>query len=178
MNMKILYSVALVTVLSIVSYMYYSESLSATDSSSSSHDVIKGTQKSRAYLHSFNIPSHGVAIEGYCPVAYFAVNKPVRGKPEHASTYNSVTYYFVSADAKKAFDANPEKYIPAYGGWCAFGMSIKDKFPIDPKKFKIVNGKLLLFLNNRNVDARKLWNKGNEKELVKKATAHWKEVQG
>ena len=70
---------------------------------------------SRAYLHSYNLPSSGVALEGYCPVAYFAVNKPVRGKPEFASTYNDVTYYLVSADAKKAFDRNPETFIPAFG---------------------------------------------------------------
>ncbi len=41
---------------------------------------------SRAYLHSYNLPSSGVALEGYCPVAYFAVNKPVRGTPEFDST--------------------------------------------------------------------------------------------
>ena len=56
-------------------------------------------KESRAYLYSYNLPSSGVALEGYCPVAYFAVNKPVRGKPEYASTCHDVTYYFVSADA-------------------------------------------------------------------------------
>ena len=134
--------------------------------------------ESRAYLHSYSLPSSGLALEGYCPVAYFAVNKPVKGKPEFASTYNEVIYHFVSADAKKAFDTDPEKYIPAYGGWCAFGMAVEDKFPVDPQKFKVVDGKLLLFLNNQNVDALKLWNDGNEKELLRKADAHWKKVQG
>ena len=57
-------------------------------------------------------------------------------------------------------------------------MAVEDKFPVDPEKFKIVNGKLLLFLNNRNVDALKLWSDGNEKELIRKADAHWKKVQG
>ena len=61
--------------------------------------------ESRAYLHSYNLPSSGVAIEGYCPVAYFAVNRPVRGKPEFASIYNGETYHLVSADAKKAWPA-------------------------------------------------------------------------
>ena len=131
---------------------------------------------SRAYLHSYNLPSSGVALEGYCPVAYFAVNKPVRGKPEYASTCHDVTYYFVSANAKKAFDRNPEKYIPAYGGWCAFGMSVSDKFPVDPTNFKIVDGRLMLFLGNKNVDALALWNKGNKHDLVRKADAHWKKV--
>ena len=132
--------------------------------------------ESRAYLHSFNLPSSGVALEGYCPVAYFAVNKPVRGKPEYASTHNGVTYRLVSADAKRAFDADPDKYIPAFGGWCAFGMSVEDKFPVDPTNFKIVDGRLMLFLRNKNVDAVTLWNRGNEKELIAKSDAHWKSV--
>ncbi len=136
----------------------------------------RSMSQSRAYLHSYNLPSSGLALEGYCPVAYFAVNKPVKGKPEYASTHNGVTYYLVSADAKKAFDANPDKYIPAFGGWCAFGMAVQDKFPVDPRNFKIVDGRLLVFLKNRGVDARKLWNNGDEKSNIAKAEAHWKKV--
>jgi YHS domain-containing protein len=132
--------------------------------------------ESRAYLHSYNLPSSGVALDGYCPVAYFAVNKPVRGKPEHASTHNDVTYHFVSADAKRAFDRSPEKYIPAYGGWCAFGMSKQDKFPVDPTNFKIVHGRLMLFLRNKNVDALKRWKQDTESELVARAEMHWTKV--
>jgi len=132
--------------------------------------------ESRAYLNNNNIPSSGVALEGYCPVAYFAVNKPVMGKKEFASTHKGVTYYFVSADAKELFDEKPDSYVPAYGGWCAFGMAVSDKFPVDPTNFKIVDGKLNLFLRNKNVDALKLWNKGNEREHVTKATSHWNKV--
>ena len=132
--------------------------------------------ESRAYLHSYNLPSSGVALEGYCPVAYFAINKPVRGKPEYASIHNGVTYHLVSADAKRTFDADPEKFIPAFGGWCAFGMAVQDKFPVDPRNFKIVDGRLMLFLRNKNVDAVALWNQGNEKELIAKSDAHWKSV--
>ena len=133
-------------------------------------------RESRAYLHSYNLPSSGVAIEGYCPYAYFAVNKPVKGKPEYASTHNGITYFLVNADAKKAFDKDPEKYIPAYGGWCAFGMSVQDKFPVDPRNFKIVDGKLMLFLKNKGVDALAIWNRGNDRDLAKKAGAHWEKV--
>lgn len=132
--------------------------------------------ESRAYLHGYNLPSSGVAIEGYCPVAYFAVNKPVRGKPEYASTYNGVTYHLVSADAKAAFEADPEKYIPAFGGWCAFGMAAQDKLPVDPTSFKIVDGKLMLFLKNASVDALKRWNNGDERELIRSAKAHWNKI--
>ncbi len=131
---------------------------------------------SRAYLHSYNLPSSGVALEGYCPVAYFAVNKPVRGTPEFASTYDDVTYHLVSADAKRAFDGDPRKYIPAFGGWCAFGMAVQDKFPVDPTNFKIVNGRLMVFLRNDGIDALELWNKGNESGLIAKADSHWTKV--
>ena len=131
---------------------------------------------SRAYLNNNNIPSTGLALEGYCPVAYFAVNKPVRGKPEFAADHRGVTYYFVNAEAKSEFEKSPEKYVPAYGGWCAFGMAIGDKFPVDPTNFKIVNGKLNLFLKNQNIDALQLWNSGDESEYVTKATSYWNKV--
>lgn len=131
---------------------------------------------SRAYVNNHNVPSSGVALEGYCPVAYFAVDKAIKGKPEFASTYKDVTYYFVNADAKAAFDKEPAKYVPAYGGWCALGMAVGDKFPVDPTHFKIIDGKLNLFLRNANVDALEIWNKGNEKEHVRNAIAHWNKV--
>ncbi len=131
---------------------------------------------SRAYLHSYNLPASGVALDGYCPVAYFLANEPIKGDPAFASDYNGVTYYFVNEDARKLFDENPEKYLPAYGGWCAFGMAIQDKFPVDPTNFKIVDGKLMLFLRNENLDALKLWNQNNEQNQVKKADAYWNKV--
>ena len=134
------------------------------------------SKESRAYINNNNVPSSGVALEGYCPVAYFAVGKPVLGKSKYASTYEDVTYYFVSKDAKKAFEDNPEKYVPAYGGWCALGMAVEDKFPVDPKSFKIVDGRLMLFLKNKNIDALELWNKDDEKALTNKADAFWKNV--
>ena len=131
---------------------------------------------SRAYLHSYNLPSSGVALEGYCPVAYFAADKALQGKPEFASTFNDVTYWFVSADAKAMFDKDPEQYLPEYGGWCAFGMAVEDKFPVDPTNFAIVDGRLLLFLRNAGVDALELWKDGKERDLLKKADAHWAKV--
>jgi YHS domain-containing protein len=138
--------------------------------------TMQGKEMSRAYLHNYNVPSSGVAIDGYCPVAYFAANKAIKGKPEFASTHNDITYYFVSADAKALFDKTPEKYLPAYGGWCATGMALGDKFPVDPTNFKISNGKLLLFLKNKNVDALEIWNKSPEQEQSGKADAHWAKV--
>lgn len=132
---------------------------------------------SRAYLGGRNLPSHGVALEGYCPVAYFAVDRPVRGRPQYASTHDGVTYWFASEDAKAAFDKDPEKYVPAYGGWCAYGMAVQNKFPIDPESFQIVDGRLHLFLKNSRVDARALWNQGDAAELTERARQHWDTVR-
>ena len=69
--------------------------------------------------------------------------------------------------------------MPAFGGWCAFGMSIQDKFPVDPHNFLIVDGKLLVFLKNKNLDAQALWKKQESAaKNMSKAEAHWKKVQG
>ena len=57
-------------------------------------------------------------------------------------------------------------------------MSVSDKFPVDPTQFRIVNGRLMVFLNNRNVNAAELWDDGDERELLKKAEAHWAKVSG
>ena len=106
------------------------------------------------------------------------MDKAVLGSPEHAFTHDGVTYHMVSAEARDLFEADPEKYLPAFGGWCAFGMAVEDKFPVDPTNFAIVDGRLMLFLKNPGVDALELWNDGNERELVQRAETFWKKVQG
>lgn len=138
----------------------------------------EGKLGSRAYLHSYNLDSRGIALEGYDPVSYFTAEKPQVGKRDYRSTYNEVDYYFASNESKARFEQDPEKYIPAYGGWCAFGMAIQDKFPIDPTNFKIVGGRLMLFLRNKNIDALQKWNEGDEFTFVKRAEEHWKKVSG
>jgi len=91
---------------------------------------------SRAFTNGFNVPSSGVAIDGYCPVCYLAANKAVKGLPEITHDYNGVTYWFVKEGAKQAFIENPEKFLPAYGGWCAVGVATGQRFPVDPTNFK------------------------------------------
>ena len=110
-----------------------------------------------------------VAIDGYCPVAYFVADGPLKGSAEFSSTYEGKTYHLVSADAKAMFDAEPAKYAPAYGGECAFGVSINETFPVDPTNYKVVNDRLFLFLKNGDTDALELWNNENEAEIIAKA---------
>ena len=71
------------------------------------------------------------------------------------------------------FDAIPEKYIPAYGGACAFGTSIGQNFLIEPTNYKIIDDRLFLFLKNDETDALELWNKEDEVELISKANANF-----
>jgi YHS domain-containing protein len=94
-----------------------------------------------------NTDKTGVAINGYDPVAYFTDGKPVKGDFQNASTVDGATYWFASADHKKLFEANPQKYLPQFGGYCAFGVSIGKKFNADPSVWKIIDGKLYLNLN-------------------------------
>ncbi len=120
----------------------------------------------------FNLDD-GIAISGYDPVAYFAQSKAVKGKKEMAVYHQGVTYYFSSVANKEAFKANPSKYEPEYGGWCAYAMGEKgEKVSIDPETFKIVNGKLHLFYNRFFTNTLKDWNK-NEASLKSKADANW-----
>jgi hypothetical protein len=135
------------------------------------------TGASRAYLHSYNVPGHGVAIEGYSPVSYFD-GRAERGSALFAVEHDGITYHLTGADQVERFRRNPAKFVPAFGGWCAFGMAVKDKFPIDPTCYLIVEDRLYLFLRNELIDARELWKKGKQSELMSRANEHWKNVQG
>lgn len=120
----------------------------------------------------FNLED-GIAIQGYDPVAYFTANKAIKGKKEFALYHQGATYYFSSAANKDLFKANPSKYEPQYGGWCAYAMGAKgEKVNVDPETFKIMNGKLYLFYNKFFNNTLKDWNK-DEKNLCMKADANW-----
>ena len=130
---------------------------------------------SRAFTNGYNVPSSGVAIEGYCPVCYLAANKAVKGLPSISHDHNGVTYWFVKEGARQEFISNPEKYLPAYGGWCALGVATGQRFPVDPTNFKIVNGRIMLFLKNAKVDGAEIWNRDEASNLAN-ADQNWKKL--
>ena len=70
-----------------------------------------------------NLDKAGVAIQGYDPVAFFIDGKPVKGKPELVVRHNGASYYFASREHREQFKADPAKYEPAFGGYCAYGVS-------------------------------------------------------
>src|SRR5262249_17281071 len=66
-------------------------------------------------------------LVGYDPVAYFTDGKPMRGSGHHVTVHDGVTYAFTSKEHKKLFEADPQKYLPAYGGYCAYGVAGGEK---------------------------------------------------
>ncbi|NJN28842.1 MAG: hypothetical protein HC819_24145 [Cyclobacteriaceae bacterium] len=120
-----------------------------------------------------NIDDSKIALQGYSPVSYLDLGIAQKGLKEYKSTYDGLAYYFTSEDQKKSFETNPKKYLPQYGGFCAFGVSVGAKFRVDPNKFVVKDGKYFLFLYDLEVDAQQLWLAGNHKELVQKADTNW-----
>jgi YHS domain-containing protein len=116
-----------------------------------------------------NVDKNGIALKGYDPVAFFTQNKPVIGTAEFESKYNGGRYLFASAEDKAAFDANPAKYEPQFGGFCAFGVSRGHTAPIKVEAFQIVNGRLLM---QYDLTVRKDFQKDTEGNL-KKADENW-----
>lgn len=113
------------------------------------------------------------AINGYDAVAYFTQSKPVVGDTKFSTKWKGATWYFATKENQAAFKANPEKYAPQFGGYCAYGTSQGHKAPTDPDAWTIVDGKL--FLNYSN-DVKKKWSK-NQKELIEKAYVEWPKIK-
>lgn len=116
----------------------------------------------------------GFAIDGYDVVSYFS-NDPKEGKKEFTSQFDGVKYKFSSENNLALFEKRPEKYIPQYGGYCAYAIALKEsKVSINPKTFKIKDGKLYLFYNAWGTNTLALWQKENEDLLQNKADENWK----
>lgn len=101
-----------------------------------------------------NVDKNDIAIKGYDPVSYFVEGSPVKGSADYTATYKNAIYKFSSAKNRNAFQSNPDKYAPQFGGHCAFGVTKERKFDTDPTAWKIVDGKLYL---NLNKDVQKVW---------------------
>lgn len=121
------------------------------------------------------IDENGLAIGGYDVVSYFS-GVAQKGSEKLTAEHDGATYRFVSTENRKAFESEPTKYLPQFGGYCAWGVAAKDsKFPINPETFDIIDGKLYLFFNGlfdgKNFNTSLLW---NEETTELKALAHKK----
>ena len=124
----------------------------------------------------YKIDDSKIAVQGYSPVSYLDLGIAQVGLKEYKASYNGLNYYFTSQDQKKTFEANPTKYLPQYGGFCAFGVSVGAKFRVDPNKFLVKDGKYFLFLYDLEVDAQQLWLAGKHKDLLSTADTNWNKL--
>ena len=111
----------------------------------------------------------GVAIKGYDPVAYFTVGKPTKGNSDFSYDWNGAEWRFATAVNRDLFKADPVKYAPQYGGYCAWAVSRGYTAGIDPDAWKIVNQRLYL---NYSLKVQAQWSEdipGN----IAKAEENW-----
>ena len=124
----------------------------------------------------FNTSSKGVGADGYDLVSYFTQAEAVEGSKQFIANYEGIVYRFTSEGNAKAFLDDPKKYLPEYGGWCAYAMGATgDKVEVDPDTFKIVDGKLYLFYNKYFNNTIKPWNE-DEASLKRQADTNWSKI--
>lgn len=113
-----------------------------------------------------------LAIEGYDAVAYFTENRAVEGDKQYQYQWKGANWRFSSAQNLEKFKAEPERYAPQYGGYCAYAVAINDTAKIDPTQFTIHQGKLYL---NYNAKINKKW-LANRDEYIRDADKNWPEL--
>lgn len=119
-----------------------------------------------------NMTFTGVAIKGYDPVAYFTEGKPAKGSSDFAHEWNGAEWRFASAAHRDLFKADPVKYAPQFGGYCAWAVSRGYTAGIDPDAWKIVNGRLYL---NYNAKVQAQWAE-NIPGNIAKAEENWPKI--
>jgi YHS domain-containing protein len=123
----------------------------------------------------FNIEKSNLALQGYDAVSYFS-GKPKKGQKAISVSNKGILYWFASAQNLTTFNANSDKYEPAYGGWCAYAMGAKgEKVEVDAENFKIIKGKNYLFYKDFLSNTINDWNK-DEASLFGKAEINWRKI--
>lgn len=119
-----------------------------------------------------------LAIAGYDPVAYFPEGgaAPRKGDAANECEYQGAVYRFATRENLERFKANPARYEPAHGGWCAWAMREGDKVEVDPRSFIVKDDRLFLFYNGLLADTRAKWLKGDHAAEAKMADAKWKSI--
>ena len=118
----------------------------------------------------------GAIANGYDVVAYFG-NKAKKGNKKYTTKYDGVSFRFSSKENLETFKKSPDRYIPQYGGYCAYAIGLDGKkVSINPKTFEIRDNKLYLFYNSWGTNTLELWNKEGAEKLQKQADINWKKI--
>ncbi len=128
-----------------------------------------------------NANKDGIANSGYDVVNYFVANSAERGSKDYSTKHAGAIYYFINAENLKTFENSPMKYLPQFDGYCAFAVAkMNQKVPVDPKTFRVDDGKLYLFYNDfwegKPFNTIVPW-LNNESELEQLANANWKTLK-
>jgi hypothetical protein len=141
--------------------------------------ILMSSQLFAGVVDHANVSGAKVALEGYDPVAYH-LNKPGKGSEQISLVHENIVYHFVNEENKISFKKDPEKYTPAYGGWCAWAMLNGEKVKVDPLRYKIIDGKNYLYYNSFFTDTLEKWDdlaeRESEQALVKRADNHWSTI--
>ncbi len=115
-----------------------------------------------------------VAVQGYDPVAYFTIGSPTKGSEEYSTNYMGAEFRFASQANLTTFLADPERYAPQYGGYCAWAIGAKADYAKGSAKYwNIVDGKLYL---NYNKSIQKKWNKDIQ-GFIEMGDVNWDQLQ-
>jgi len=116
-----------------------------------------------------NVNKQGVALEGNDPVAFFTDSMAVKGTEAYQASYGGATYYFSSAEHRSTFEEDPARYVPQFGGYCAYGASQGHVAPVQISTWQIIDGRLTL---NYSKGVQETFNKDVAGYLAK-ANAQW-----
>jgi len=121
-----------------------------------------------------NADPHGrVTLQGYDPVAFHSIGAAMRGNPAILLEYDGYKYLFSSEENKELFEKAPEKYLPAYGGYCAFGVSLGVLFPVEIDTWEIIDSRLVLQFSQ---EFKKIFEEDTNGN-IKKADDNWRKIE-
>jgi YHS domain-containing protein len=120
----------------------------------------------------FWLNEKGIAYDGYDATSYFT-GKPLKGTAAYSVRHEGIVYWFANAQNQEVFKKTPDRFVPAYGGWCSYAIGAKgEKVEPDPQNFKIVSGRVNLFYRSFFANTLDDWN-ADEKALKAKADQNW-----
>ena len=119
------------------------------------------------------INKYPVALKGYDLLSYFEGN-PIKGRKTFQVVYGQSVYRFTNLERANIFGLDPERYLPKYDGFCAYGISVNGKrYKSNPKHYQVIDNRLYLFYKTPFFNSTKKWNQLNKREAIRQADIHW-----
>lgn len=114
-------------------------------------------------------PYGKIAIQGYDPVAFHTEKQAMKGNPYIVADHQGYKYLFISEENKSLFLTTPDRFVPEFGGYCAFGVSLGVLFPVEIESWEIIDGKLVLQFNS---EIKKKFEEEKQENLIR-AKENW-----